>query len=58
MIAAHVNCPVDGSCDRQIEIKGDSRGESYRLEDKRQDGLLTSQHLLGATSEQRVETDQ
>ena len=34
------------------------RGESYRLKDKRQSGLLTSQHLLGATSEQRVETDQ
>ncbi len=26
------------------------RGESYRLKDKRQSGLLTSQHLLGAGS--------
>ena len=34
------------------------RGESYRLKDKRQAGLLTSQHLLGATSEKRVKTDQ
>ena len=34
------------------------RGESYRLKDKRQAGLLTSQHLLGVTSEQRVKTDQ
>ena len=34
------------------------RGESYRLKDKRQAGLLTSQHLLGGTSEQTVGTDQ
>ncbi len=34
------------------------RGESYRLKDKRQAGLLTSQHLLGGTSEQGAETGQ
>ena len=31
------------------------RGESYRLKDKRRAGLLTSQHLLGATSEHRCQ---
>ena len=34
------------------------RGESYRLKDKRQAGLLTSQHLLGTTTDQREETGQ
>ena len=34
------------------------RGGSYRLKDRRQAGLLTSQHLLGGTSEQTVDTGQ
>ena len=34
------------------------RGGSYMLKDKRQARLLTSQHLLGGTLEQRVETGQ
>ena len=32
------------------------RGESYRLRDKRQAGLLTSQHLLNASSEDTNDT--
>ena len=33
-------------------------GESYRLKDKRQSGLLTSLHLLSGSSQQRVQTHQ
>ncbi len=32
------------------------RGESYRLKDKKQAGLMTSQHLLNARMEENKET--